>query len=56
MARKVRVQYPGAIYHVMDRGDYFRDSRDRNLLLTTLAEAIGKTGWQIHSFYARDGS
>jgi hypothetical protein len=32
MARKLRVQYPGAIYHVMSRGDHlevtFRDGQD----------------------------
>jgi putative transposase len=38
MARKVRVQYPGAIYHVMNRGDHseavFRDRQDSDLFLT----------------------
>ena len=36
MARKVRIQYPGAIYHAMNRGDrhepIFRQDRDRELL------------------------
>lgn len=54
MARKLRVQYPGAIYHVMNRGDHsevvFRDGRDPELFLRTLAEACGKTDWQVHSF------
>jgi len=54
MARKVRVQYPGAIYHVMNRGDHreavFCDDDDRRLLLSTLDEACHKTGWQIHCF------
>ncbi|HYV27897.1 MAG TPA: transposase, partial [Candidatus Eisenbacteria bacterium] len=54
MARKVRVQYPGAIYHVMNRGDHseliFRDDEDRQRLLSTLEEGCAKTGWQIHSF------
>jgi REP element-mobilizing transposase RayT len=53
MARKLRVQYPGAIYHVMNRGDrrepIFKDDQDRRLFLTTLAEACEKTGWQVHS-------
>src|SRR5207247_20806 len=42
MARKLRVQYPGAIYHVMNRGDrreaIFNDDKDRLLFLDTLAE------------------
>ncbi len=33
MARKLRVEYPGAIYHVMNRGDrrepIFNDDEDR---------------------------
>ena len=54
MARKVRIEYPGAVYHVMSRGDQgdaiFRTDRDRQLLLETLAEGCAKTGWQIHAY------
>ena len=54
MARKLRFQYPGAIYHVMNRGDHsevvFRDTHDRDLFLATLTEACAKTDWQVHSF------
>ncbi len=53
MARKLRVQYPGAIYHVMNRGDrreaIFNDDQDRVLFLDTLAEACAKTGRQVHA-------
>ena len=53
MARKVRVEYPGATYHVMNRGDrreaIFRDDRDRERFLETLAQACGKTAWQVHA-------
>ena len=53
MARKLRVEYPGAIYHVMNRGDrrepIFRDDKDRQGFLDTLAEASGKTAWQVHA-------
>jgi putative transposase len=53
MARKLRVEYPGAIYHVMSRGDrrepIFKDDRDREAFLATLAEACGKTGWEVHA-------
>jgi REP element-mobilizing transposase RayT len=48
MARKLRVEYPGAIYHVMNRGDrrepIFRDKADRQRFVETLAEACAKTG------------
>ncbi len=53
MARKLRVEYPGAVYHVMNRGNrreaIFREDRDRVLFLETLAEACRKTGWEIHA-------
>ena len=54
MARKLRVQYPGAIYHVMNRGDrrepIFKDDQDRQRFLETLTEACARTGWQIHAY------
>ena len=54
MARKVRVQYPGAIYHLMNRGDHqeriFEDDDDRQQFLSTLTECCDKTAWQIHAF------
>jgi REP element-mobilizing transposase RayT len=54
MARKLRIEYPGAVYHVMSRGDHqeaiYRDDADRTLFLRCLAEACEKTGWQIHAY------
>ena len=54
MARKLRVQYQGAIYHVMSRGNakaaIFRNDADRRSFLQTLAEACAKTGWQVHAY------
>src|SRR6185503_4260780 len=53
MARKLRIQYPGAIYHVMNRGDrreaIFCDDLDRKRFLETLTEACAKTQWQVHA-------
>ena len=53
MARKLRVQYPGAIDHVLNRGDrrepIFRDDPDRLRFLETLAEACAKTEWRVHA-------
>lgn len=53
MARKLRVQYPGAIYHVMNRGDrrepIFKDDADRERFIQTLGEACAKTSWQVHA-------
>ena len=43
MARKLRVQYPGAIYHVMNRGDrrepIFKDDGEDELLAQVSAKA-----------------
>jgi REP element-mobilizing transposase RayT len=54
MARKVRLEYPGAIYHVVNRGDHqeriFCDDEDRQEFLATLEEACQKTTWQVHAF------
>ena len=54
MARKLRVEYPGAIYHLMNRGDrresIFKDDEDRQRFLGTLGEACVKTGWQVHAY------
>jgi putative transposase len=54
VARKLRVEYPGAIYHVMNRGDrrepIFKDEADRRRFVETLGEACAKTGWQVHAY------
>ena len=54
MPRKMRVEYAGAIYHVMSRGDrredIFLDDVDRQDFLKTLAEACQKTGFQVHAY------
>ena len=54
MPRQLRIQYPGAMYHVMSRGnrrdDIFLDDVDRHDFLKTLAEACQKTGWQVHAY------
>ena len=48
MARQLRIQYAGAIYHFMRRGDrreeIFRDDLDRKSVLQALGAACKKTG------------
>jgi hypothetical protein len=43
MPRQLRIEYEGAIYHVINRGDrrepIFRDGKDRELFLATLGAA-----------------
>jgi len=60
MPRKPRIQYPGACYHVLCRGnrneDIFFDDRDRDrdrdrdTFLCTLGEACEQTGWVVHCY------
>jgi REP element-mobilizing transposase RayT len=54
MARKLRLAYPRAIYHLMNRGDrreaVFTDDADRRRFLDCLGEACAKTQWPVHAF------
>ena len=54
MPRQLRIPYPGAMYHVMSRGDrredIFLDDVDRQDFLKTLAEGCQKTDWQVHAY------
>lgn len=49
MPRSVRIEYAGAIYHVMARGnrrqEIFLSDQDREMFLATLGQACEKTGW-----------
>jgi hypothetical protein len=50
MAGKLRIDYGGAIYHVLNRGDrrepIFKTDRDHPPLPDTSAENYRKTGWK----------
>jgi putative transposase len=54
MPRKPRVEYAGAVYHVMSRGNHaqkvFRTEGDCATFLETLGEACGRTGWKVHAY------
>lgn len=54
MARPLRIEYAGAIYHVLSRGDrreaIVRDDADRELFLDILERTCRRTGWQIHAY------
>ena len=60
MARKIRIEYAGAAYHVMARGnqgrDLYADDPNRKLWLKTLGDACEKTGWRIHARLKSDAS
>src|SRR4030095_1890080 len=54
MARSIRIEYPGAFYHVMARGNrreaIFLDEDDRRYFLKAVSEACGITGWKGHAW------
>jgi REP element-mobilizing transposase RayT len=54
MPRNVRIEYPGAFYHVMARGNrreaIFADELDRRYFLKALGEACEMTGWRVHAY------
>lgn len=54
MARPLRIEYPGAIYHVTSRGDrrepIFDDDIDRQRFLATLAEVVKRYNWLCHAY------
>ena len=54
MARRLRIQYPDAIYHVMARGngrqDIVQDDADRGRLVACLERAVRRSGWVLYAF------
>ncbi len=54
MARKLRIQYGGAMYHVINRGNYRRDLFENvgeaKAFLGTLKEAAERMGWRVHAY------
>lgn len=54
MPRSIRIEHPGAFYHVMARGnrreEIYRDEEDRRFFLKALGEACGMTGWRVHAW------
>ena len=58
MARPIRFQYPGAIYHVMARGDggrsVFETDDDRKSFVFRLGQVCGSHGWRVHAWVLMD--
>ena len=53
MPRSPRIEYEGALYHVMCRSnrreEIFHDNADREMFMQLLGEACARTGWIVHS-------
>ena len=58
MARPLRLEFSGAVYHVTSRGnarqDIVTDDRDRTAFLTLLAHVIDRYGWLCHAYCVMD--
>jgi len=54
MPRSIRIECPGAFYHLMARGNrreaIYCDDDDRRYFLKTLGEACAMTGWSVHAW------
>ncbi len=54
MARPLRIEFPGALYHVTSRGDgredIYRGDADRRIFLALLAEVCEQFNWWGHAY------
>lgn len=54
MARKLRLEFPGACYHVINRGNYRRDvfapKGAADAFERCLGEAAARFGWRLHAY------
>lgn len=54
MARPLRIEFSGALYHVTSRGDrreaIFEDDEDRRVFLATLSEVVNRFNWLCHAY------
>jgi len=54
MARAMRIEFPGAVYHITSRGndrrDIFQDDNDRRRFLELLGEVARRFGWIVTAY------
>jgi putative transposase len=54
MARPLRIEYPGAVYHITSRGNekkiIFKDERDREIFLDILSQVDKLYNWICHAY------
>lgn len=54
MARPLRLEFPGALYHVTSRGNrqgpIYQDDRDRREFLILLSDVCERNNWCIHAY------
>ena len=58
MARPLRIEFPGALYHVTARGnarqDIFQDDKDRQQFLTVLGRVVSRFHLVVHAYCLMD--
>ncbi len=54
MSRPLRIEFPGAVYHLTSRGnaraDIFLDAKDRRAFLDVLDTVVGRLGWRVFAY------
>jgi hypothetical protein len=54
MARPLRIEFAGALYHLTSRGDrreaIYEDDADRQRFLDVLGEVVGRYNWICHTY------
>ena len=54
MARPLRLEFAGALYHITSRGDgredIFRASGDRRVFFEVFAGVCGRLNWLVHAY------
>jgi putative transposase len=58
MARPLRIEYPGAVYHITSRGNarkrIYKDDTDRTSFLDVLCSVVKKYNWLCHGYCLMD--
>jgi putative transposase len=58
MARPLRIEYPGALYHITSRGDrqenIYLDDEDRETFLSVLGEVCSRFNWAVYAYCLMD--
>ena len=54
MPRKQRIEYPGAVYHIISRGNYRKDlfthAKTAEAFERTIFEAAERCGWKLYAY------
>src|SRR6266567_4595728 len=54
MGRPLRIEFPGAVYHLTSRGnaraDIFEDDTDREMFLNILGQVVMRFNWLCHAY------